>query len=351
MAGHDRLPYVDRMADIDTRKLRVLCEFDARGTITEAGAALHLTPSAVSQQIASLGREVGVLLTEPDGRRVRLTGAGKVLVEHGRDILAELERVRVSLASYASGGRGELRVADSTLTGIGVPLVVRLRRARPGLSVLLHELDAEEASVALARDDVDVAIGVVPNLEPVIDDGRFTARSLLVDHYDLALSAAHRLAGAATIRLADLAADEWVFPPLRLCRELGLLACRSAGFAPAVVHTVGDWAGTLAAVRSGLGVALVPRLALAARPGGIVTRSLAGQVEEYHVIAMVRRGSEDSPQIAAALDTLSEILAEEAAKPVPEVVALTGPARIAGLWISLLSVLERSGGVICGQSS
>lgn len=304
------------MFDIDTRKLRVLCELDTRGTITEVGTALHLTPSAVSQQIASLGREVGTPLIEPDGRRVRLTGAGKVLVESGREILAAMERVHANLAVYA-GGRCEVRIADSTLASVGVSLAVRLREVRPTLSVTLHELDAEESTAMLTRGDVDVAVGVMSNLESAMDDGQFMARSLLVDRYDLALPRFHRLADAPAIRLAELADEKWVFPPMRLCHELGLIACRSAGFSPVVVHVMGNWTSTLAAVRAGLGVALVPKLALGVMPAGVERRDLAGQVEDYHVVAMVRRGSEDSPGIAVVLSVLGEILQAELARSGP----------------------------------
>lgn len=295
---------------MDVRKLRVLCELEARGTLAEVASTLHMTTSAVSQQLAALGREVGVQLIEPAGRRVRLTAAAKVLVQHGTEILAQIERAYASLAVYASGNSGHLRIAghNGTLASVGLPAVVRLREGWPGLTVSLLEAEPEESTAMLMRGDVDVVIGVAASFDSVIDDARFAAVSLVVDHYDLVLPLRHRLASLAAIDLAELATDTWVFASVGLCKEIGLFACRSAGFTPPVMHVMGDWASTLAAVRLGLGVALMPRLALTEPPPDVLVRVPAGEPLRYRMIAMTRRGAEDLPYLAVVLDVLADVV-------------------------------------------
>jgi DNA-binding transcriptional LysR family regulator len=303
---------------MDVRKLRVLCELDARGTIAEVASALHMTPSAVSQQLAALGREVGAQLIEPDGRRVRLTGAGRVLVRHAQEILVQVERAWSGLAEFADGGRPHVRIAghDGILGGLGLAAVLRLRDLRPDLSVSLHDVDPQAAVAMLLRGELDLAIGAESGFTSTVDDARFLATSVAVDRYELVLPSCHRLAYSSAIRLAELATDTWVFVNAGPCREVGLAACRAAGFTPALVHAMGDWATTLAAVRLGLGVALVPRLMLADLPAGVVVRTPAGEPLRHHVIAVLRRGAEEAPPVAVVLDVFDDIIGELADRSV-----------------------------------
>jgi DNA-binding transcriptional LysR family regulator len=299
---------------MDIRKLRVLCELAARGTLAEVASALHMAPSGVSQQIAALGREVGVQLIEPVGRRVRLTGAGRVLVQHGQEILAQMERAYAGLAAYTEGGGGEVRIAghNGTLPTIGLPVVARLREMQPELTVSLREIDLAEATATLLRGEAEVVLSVATSLEAAIPDARFSVSSLMVDQYDLVLPSCHRLAYVPSIRLTELASDAWVFASIGFGREIGLSACRAAGFTPSVTHVMGDWASALAAVRLGLGVAMLPRLVLTELPDTVVTRPPVDDPPKYHVISMVRRGAEDAPGVAAVLDALDEVARERA---------------------------------------
>ncbi|HEX5404675.1 MAG TPA: LysR family transcriptional regulator [Pseudonocardiaceae bacterium] len=298
------------MRDMDVRKLRLLSELDARGTVAEVASSLHMTPSAVSQQIAALGREVGVQLIEPDGRRVRLTGAAKVLVEHAHNILAEVERAWTGLTSYTTGNRVQVRIAghDGVLGGLGLDVAVRLREVRPDLLVSLHEVSPDQSVAMLLRGEVDVLLGAEIGFEPIVGNGRLLATSVVIDQFDLVLPACHRLACAPTVGLTDLAMDTWVFVNDSMCREIGLAACQAAGFRPTVAHALGDWATTLAAVRMGLGVALVPRLMLTELPPGVVARTPIGEPLRHHVVAITRTGTEQAPHIAVVLDTLTSVI-------------------------------------------
>ncbi|MDT0486990.1 LysR family transcriptional regulator [Streptomyces doebereineriae] len=105
---------------IDLRRLTVLRELQRRGSLARTAEALHLTPSAVSQQIAALARETGVPLTEKDGRGVRLTGQARVLLAHADAIAAQLERARADLGAYGEGGRGSVTIGCLSSGILGV---------------------------------------------------------------------------------------------------------------------------------------------------------------------------------------------------------------------------------------
>ena len=298
---------------MDVRKLRVLCELDARGTIAEVASALYMTPSAVSQQIAALGRQVGVQLIEPDGRRVRLTAAGLVLVRHAYEILAQVERAWAGLSDLSLGNQQQVRIAGDggVLGALGLAAVLQLREIRPRLSILLHAIEPLESIAMLQRGEVDIVIGAEADFESVIDDSRFMATTVVMDHYELVLPTCHRLARAELIRLADLSTDSWVFADSNACRDVGLSVCRAAGFIPSATHVMGDWPTVLEAVRLGLGVALAPSLMLADQPEGVVSRTPAGESLRHHFIAVVRKGSEEAAHIAVVLDALDDVIAQQ----------------------------------------
>jgi DNA-binding transcriptional LysR family regulator len=118
---------------MDLRRLRVLRVLAERGTVTATAEALHLTPSAVSQQLRQLSRELGVELLRPDGRRVQLTPAALILLEHTDRLYEQWERVRAAIAVPEGGPRGRLgmRAVSSAIAALLVPAVSRLREVYP----------------------------------------------------------------------------------------------------------------------------------------------------------------------------------------------------------------------------
>ncbi|GAA3057935.1 hypothetical protein GCM10020229_82000 [Kitasatospora albolonga] len=138
---------------IDARRLRTLRAVADHRTVTAAAAALYLTPSAVSQQLAALEQETGHHLLAREGRGVRLTAAGEILLLHADLVLAQLERAEADLAAYQQGAAGEVTVA-AFATGIALvlaPAIADLATAAPG--VRLRVLDAEgDASLPMVLD-------------------------------------------------------------------------------------------------------------------------------------------------------------------------------------------------------
>ena len=287
---------------IDPRRLRVLRALADHGTVTAAGRALHLTPSAVSQQLAALEAESGQELLRRRGRRVSLTAAGELLVTHANAIAAELERAQASLASFAQGttGRVELASFASAITQVVAPAIAALRTSTPGLSVLVRDAEGHASLPLLLDGEIDLAITEEYRSAPRTDDRRLTRFPLYAEPFDVVLPADHRLAGRSEVDVRDLADDDWIAPlPGNPCRDVVTLASANAR----IKHTSDDFRAITALVAAGAGVALVPRNALSEVPGAIVA-AVRGTAPLRRVFAAVRRGSEDHPHIRVVRDAL-----------------------------------------------
>jgi molybdate transport repressor ModE-like protein len=293
---------------IDARRLRVLREVAEQGTLAAAADALHLTPSAVSQQLAALEREVGQPVIERNGRGVRLTGAAEVLVDHANVVLAQLEAAAADVAAYSEGVVGTVRIAGfaTALAEIVAPAAAALRASHPRLALTIAEQEAPDCFRALAGGDADIAISMASRFAPPRDDPRFHRQALRADALDAVLPADHPLVARAEIELAELAGEPFVGPPDGTsCHDVTVSGCAAAGFTPAFQHRSLDFYTTMALVAAGLGVALVPRLAQAAVPPGAVVRPLAAPAPARHVFAATRAGAERRPTVAAVIDALA----------------------------------------------
>ncbi|MGH4029953.1 LysR family transcriptional regulator [Actinomycetota bacterium Odt1-20B] len=297
---------------VDLRRLGVLRELDRRGSLARTAEALHLTPSAVSQQLAALAREVGVPLIERQGRGVRLTGQARVLLEHAAVLAAQWERARADLAAWEEGGRGAVTIGafSSAITGLLPPALGLLAAHHPDVTVSVVEAEPPDLFTRLDGGDVDLAVAVDFAAAPPHTDGRYTRVDLLADVLDLALPASHPLADRARVPLRELAADPWIVGDARsCCGAITRSLCAANGFTPDIRHPVGDWASVAALVGAGLGVALVPRLVRPPQRPGLVLRAPAGPPPVRHVFAAVRAGSENDPVLAAVLTRLREAAA------------------------------------------
>src|SRR5690349_19073671 len=213
---------------VDLRRLRALRAVADHGTLAAAADALHLTPSAVSQQLAALEREAGHRLLEPAGRSVRLTPAAAVLLRHADAVFAQLEQLDSELAAHAAGA-GEVRVGafPSAVAGLVAPAAGRLREAAPGVRLTVLEAETDESVLRLGRRDIDVAVAMECSAAPQPGDGRFHREALLGDILDAALPRDHRLAGGGPVRLADLEGESFVAPPVGWsCDEVLTAGCR-----------------------------------------------------------------------------------------------------------------------------
>jgi DNA-binding transcriptional LysR family regulator len=259
---------------LDVRRLRVLTEVARRGSLSAAADALSYSGSAVSQQIAALEREAGTVLLERRARGVVLTEAGKVLVRHAETVLAQLAAAEAELAALEDLRTGRLRLASFATAGASLlPLAVDAFRARhPEIAFSIHQASPAE-SVALLRDGaLDLAITV--DLDPAPAEG-VEVIHLFDDPVKLALHRDHPLAGAAKIRLADLREEIWIdVPRLTSGGKVLARACERAGFSPRVAYESEDYTAIQELVGAGVGIALLPDLALCPPHEQVVLRSL-----------------------------------------------------------------------------
>lgn len=293
------------------RRLHVLRMLAAHGTVTAAADALHYTPSAVSAQLRSLADDVGVALLVPDGRRVKLTTAGRILVTHVDELYERWEEIRGEVVAGAGETLGELRLAGFSTAAAALlpPVAARLRRHHPRLKVRIIEAEPAECFDLLLAEEVDVAV-VVPTIDvPSTSDPRFEQHPLLSDPLDLLLSVDHPFAGRSSVSFHEVSGDSWIVDRVgRPYHQLFMTACATAGFVPTIAHEAVEWDTAAALVAADLGTALIPRLARIPAGYPVVRVPLRGDPSpRRHLLTGIRRGSRDSPVVAEAIAALNEV--------------------------------------------
>ena len=296
---------------IDLRRLHMLRLVHQYGTVTSAAEALHLTPSAVSHQLRELARELKVPLLEPQGRKVRLTPAAHLLIEHADGLLAKWEEALADLESHRAGTVGPLRMCGFTTAvgGLVAPAAGALLRDDPGLKVEVRECDTDVALGLLAAGETDIAVIEPSAGAPPPADPRFDRARLLEEAYDLIVPAGHPLARRGAGRLEDAADETWISVEPDVCahHQQVLTYCAAAGFTPRFAHHAVSWSVIWALVANGLGVSLVPRLAGGPDDQPVVRVPLTGDaVPTRRVLTCVRRGSRGNPLIARGLRALHD---------------------------------------------
>jgi DNA-binding transcriptional LysR family regulator len=298
---------------VDWRKLRLLDELDRRGTITATAEALHLTPSAVSQQMAGLSRDIGVPLLEKRGRTVVLTGQARLLLSHAQDMRELAERTRTALDAWSDGTAGYVRIASLTtgITSLVAPAFTRLREERPGLTLRVINREPRDALDLLDGGEAEIIVTVDYPDAPSRQDARYRRIDLIDDIMDAVLPADHPFADQESIDLADLATERWVGPASSdPCGYIVNGICATSGFTPDVRHDTQEWEAVAALVAAGAGVALVPRSAQPLRPTGLAVLSVTGAPATRPLFALLRAGTEADPAIATVLDALRTAAAE-----------------------------------------
>jgi DNA-binding transcriptional LysR family regulator len=295
---------------LDVRRLRVLREVVARGSFSGAADTLHLSQSAVSQQVAALEREVGMQLLDRTSEGPRLTPAGETLMGHADVVLARLDEAERELAEIAGLEGGLVRlVSFPTASATLVTHAVSTFRARfPDVDLKLGEAEPHDSLPALRAGEYDVALAYDFELEPE-EPGRDLERQLILEEtMEVALPKGHPLAASKAIALPDLAEDDWLCGVSQgSCRAHVIRICQNAGFDPRIGFESDDYTVLQGLVAGGLGVALLPELALSGRHPEIVVRPVTGKPPVRRVWAVTREGSGRSPATEAMLGILGEV--------------------------------------------
>jgi DNA-binding transcriptional LysR family regulator len=302
---------------LNLERLRVLHAVATTGSVVGAAAVLHVTTSAVSQQLARLERETGQELAERHGRGLRLTEAGTLLAAHAAELLAHAERVESSLAEHRGVVAGELRVAAFATAARGLmPGALRgLRERHAALTVGLAELEPHEAIPAVRRGEADVAVVQDWAADPLAVPDELARRPLLDDRFDVAVPAGHRLAERESVAVDELGDEEWIsWSRGQICHDWLIGTLRGIGVEPRVVHTAAEHSTQLALVAAGLGVAVIPRLGRDAVPAGL--RFVAVEPPPVRrVFAVWRATTSPRPSVVAVLAALSDAAHAATASP------------------------------------
>jgi DNA-binding transcriptional LysR family regulator len=294
---------------LDLRRLRLLRELDARGTVHETARALDYTPSAISQQLAVLEREAGVRLLERAGRSLRLTEAGLVLVGHAASLLDGVEVAEAELAQLAHGVvAGTVRVAafQSAMLRVVAPALRRLDRESPGIRIEVTDAEVEAAVPSLRLQRLDVVVGDEYQGLPRPRHKDLVREPLLHEAVRVVLPVDHVLAGSPRVALSALSEAAWAGgQPRTGHREMQIRACRElGGFEPDIRHASDDLLILLELVRTGGACSLLPDLVHADRDPSVAVRSLEEGRLTRDVFLLTRRAR--SPAIEAVAAALHD---------------------------------------------
>ncbi|MCX4632132.1 LysR family transcriptional regulator [Streptomyces sp. NBC_01443] len=303
---------------IDVQRLRILRAVAEHGSFNRAAAALHLTPSAVSQQVAALERGLGVPVVVRSTRGVTFTEAGRVMVETATAISAELqhareridrltaERPKLTIATFTSGGRLLLPAALSAFT-----------TDHPEVELHLLEREPEDSLPMVRQGVADLALAYH-------FDGPLPARpgdrsgldwlALTDDPLSVVLPTGHRLAGRTSLDLGELAAERWVLGCSKTEAFLRRYAER-AGFEPLVRGSTTDYFFARSLVAAGVGVSLVPSVALTPEQPGTVVVSVQPPRPARHIGIATARRQTSGPYTAALIQALQRAAESEANSP------------------------------------
>ncbi|GAA0575645.1 LysR family transcriptional regulator [Paractinoplanes ferrugineus] len=285
-------------------RLRLLTDLATYGTVRAVAQRGNLSPSAVSQQLATLERETRTALLERTGRRVRLTAAGVLLAGRAREILAAMAAAEAELRGLAAEPAGTVTLAafQSAVHALAEPAVARLAERHPDVDVVLLELEPHQSMPALRRGDVDVIITTSDfagaELDPAID-----LVPIGEDEVVLVLPVGHQLAKNESITLPACQDQRWTFDVTgSYMSELATRLCREAGFEPRVVCRFNNYMIALRHVEKGRSITMLPSLAVDPRYQ-VVTRPLSPPTTR-RITAAVRRPATPRPEITAVLTAL-----------------------------------------------
>ncbi|MGW2143642.1 LysR family transcriptional regulator [Nonomuraea bangladeshensis] len=299
--------------DIDPRRLRILHEVARRGGVMRAAEALHLTPSAVSQQLAQLEREVGLALIDRSQRSVSLTPAGRVLAGYAERVEEELLEARRELTRFTDRLAGPVGIAafPTFIKHILVPALRALAESHPKIVPVIHEIYGQPALQELRLGAVDVVITEQDMGLPALTQPLLSTRLLYVDEYRIVLPPD---LPDPPRTVADLARLPWVAAEQdQACGQALERLAGLHGFEPRKVHVITEFGPTLALVAAGHGVAIVPALALLDVPEGEVRVSELRDVGARRMDAVTRvsrtRSGEPDPVQAVVIAAIEEATA------------------------------------------
>ncbi|OAH16265.1 LysR family transcriptional regulator [Streptomyces jeddahensis] len=295
---------------IEARHLRVLRAVAVTGSFSAAARELGCTQPAVSQQMKALESSTGTPLLIRTGREMRLTQAGEALVRHATTILAGLTAAEEEIAAIAGLRAGRVRLVSfpSGSSTLVPSALAALRAAHPGTRVSLVEAEPPRSVEMLREGDCDVTLAFRYEGAGAGEWDDLVVRPLLADRLVCLVPHGHRLAGSQALAIGELADEPWIAGCPR-CRRQLVEVCRSAGFEPRIDFATDDYPAVVGLVGAGLGVAVLPELALeSVRPKGVRAVAVEPSVRR-EIVALTLPDLAQVPAVAATLDHLARAAA------------------------------------------
>ncbi len=288
------------------------------GSFSAAGRELGCTQPAVSQQMKALESSVGTPLLVRTGREMRLTQAGEALVRHAAGIIAGLTAAEEEVAAIAGLRAGRVRLVSfpSGSSTLVPTALAALRAAHPGTRVFLEEAEPPNSVELLREGDCDVALAFrYEGAAGAEEWDDLVVRPLLTDRLVALVPEAHRLARTepdGSVAIGELAREAWIAGCPR-CRGQLVEVCEGAGFTPRIDFATDDYPAVVGLVGAGLGVAVLPQLAVeSVRPRGVRTVALEPAVRR-EIVALTLPDLAQVPAVAATLDELARAGARQPA--------------------------------------
>ena len=294
---------------LDVHRLRVLRTVVATGSVGAAATTLGYTPSAVSQHLATLQRETGLLLIERKGRGIEPTAAGRTLADEAGRVLESLSGIEGVVGDLRAGRVGRLSISYFASAGAAwiPPVVAGLMHEFPDLRLDLRliELLGDEHP----DPDIEIFVGrAAEHLREPTGNGQSKVHHLLDDPYVVVVPVDHPMAGQTQVALGELASERWVDNDFNrgFCRQVILDACTEAGFTPDFRIETHDYPTAISFVAAGVGVTVLPSLGAAQLPAGVVAIPLVSPTPVRHVYVAVKASVEHHPAARRAVDLLRE---------------------------------------------
>lgn len=295
---------------LDVKRLRILREVSTRGSFSGAADELYLSQSAVSQQIATLEKEVGMRLLDRTRGGPKLTDAGRVLVAHAEAAIARLDEAERELAAIAGLEGGELRLASfpSASATVLTEAVSVFHRGYPSVRLSVTDAEPEQSLPRLRGGELDLALAFDYPSVPTAEERDLERTLVLTESMYIALPKRHPLAARKVVPLTELADSEWLCGSRpSSCGEAVVRACRNAGFEPRIGFESDDYHVMQGFIAAGLGVTLLPDLALPTLRSDLVVRATEPSAPERRVWAATRSEEARSPATVEMLAILVEV--------------------------------------------
>lgn len=309
--------------DANLERLRIVAQIARLGSVTLAARSLHLTPSAVSQQLRAFETAVGHRLFDRHPRGMSLTAAGRLVAARAAAVAAEISGLERDLQLFEAGGVGRVSLGVfPTFAASLLPLVIqRFRQQEPDVHLEVRSAKLTELQARLGSGELDVSVlWSFEDVAPGASDD-----SIAADPTVLLVPRDHPTSSRSTVTIVELAAERWItradgHPGTDLLHRVGA----EAGFVPQVALAASDYQETQALVAAGLGVALVPRLATTALRDDVAVVSIGGGMPRRRLRVECRDASGHAA--AAKLASLIESVLRSPRSPLEGDASPTSPA-------------------------